>query len=31
MGPDASAIGVVFLVLVAGRSTEWYRFLPAEG
>ena len=27
---DASAVGVVFLVPVAGRSTEWYRFLPAE-
>lgn len=27
---DASAVGVVFLVPVAGRSTEWHRFLPAE-
>jgi hypothetical protein len=26
----ASAVGVVFLVPVAGSSIEWYRFLPAE-
>lgn len=27
---DSSAVGIVFLVPVAGSSTEWYRFLPAE-
>lgn len=27
---STSGVGVVFVVPIAGRSTEWHRFLPAE-